>query len=87
MWIRDSCNGAELNLNLNIFLSVREKNGYRNDNVKTSVAVFFRRFYVVLHRKERHVVLRNEHLRNLVNVVDKRADYADTGNVVDVFEN
>ena len=58
--------------------------GHGNDEVKAPVPVLFGRSDVIAHVQHLDVVLHAEHARDLVNILDKRADHAHARDVVQV---
>ena len=74
---------ADLDFHLGFHRTFREINGDRHHHVITFVAVWLGFADVILHIKNRNVFLSGDHVRDLVNILVKRTDDADSRNVTE----
>ena len=77
--------GADLYLHTHIFLLLGEK--YRNfhNQMQAPVAVGLWILNIILLPDKRNIILLEQHVRNGINIINKRTDYPDTGYVIQPF--
>ena len=76
---------ANLQLDAYRLRAFREENRHLEDQMQAAVAVRLGIGNVVFLLDQRQVVLPHEHVRYRVNILDKRTDYTDTANIVQII--
>ena len=78
-------NGAELNLYLHIFLTVRQEDGDVQDKMKAPIAIHFGIFYVIFPFDYDNIILLGEKLCKAVDIIGEGADHADSRHICQII--